>query len=211
MPIEIKVFFGVIIVGGVFGAYLAIKGALCLHNRNYKTGLSYLLVGLPILLLLIVFMILPIIATARSSGPTPCMRNMRKISKAIYMYSTEHNETFPTSFNQITNFLPDQKTFICPHSGQKAGPLALVDQWTDYVLVTNVSPTSHSDLIQAYCKPENHNGIGCNLLYVDGSTTWANEPDFSNLTCNVKAHSRTNERKPQQSSGGDAETAPPQK
>jgi len=111
---------------------------------------------------------IPYFAAVRGNGPTGCCRNLSQIGKACFMYSLDHNEVSPTSFNQITNIMPDPKTFICPDSGNKAGPLSLVDQWTDYILVTNISPTSSNDLILAYCKPENHKNIGCYTMGKDG-------------------------------------------
>ncbi len=129
---------------------------------------------------------------------TGCLKNIRQIGIACCRYSLDHDNTFPTSFTQITNLISNPNTFVCSISGHKPGHLALVDQWTDYVLVTNLSANSSNDLILAYCKPENHKGKGCNMVRVSGSAMWSDSEWFSNLTCNVKAHSRTNKRQSQQ-------------
>lgn len=188
----------VMLGGCLFGLYLAVKGVIHLCRHRIASGLAYVLVGLPLFLLLVASLLLP--AVTCDVGPRPrtgCMRNLSQIGMACIMYSMDHDEAFPTSFRHITNFLPDPGTFICPHSGHKPGPLGLVDEWTDYVLVTNLSAASSSDLILSYCQPKNHDGQGCNVLFVDGSTMWTNPEAFSNLSCEVESLSRLNTREPQ--------------
>lgn len=195
-----EVFTSCVGVGGcIFGLYLAIKGIVCLRQRNLKSGLSYLFVGTPLFLMLTAVMLPAIAFHPVSHKRVPCMSNLNSIWRACVMYSMDHEEVFPTSFAQITNVVQDPKTFICPRSGHKPGPLELVDEWTDYVLVTNVSADSSGKLklILAYCKPENHENRGVNVVCVNGAGLWIDQEGFTNLTCNMKAHSRINEIKPQ--------------
>lgn len=190
--------FCVIIGGCLFGLYLFFKGAACLFQRKIRSGLLYLVVGIPLFLALAAFILLPaIVCHPPRDRRSQCMNNLSQIGKACMMYSMDHNEAFPHSFSQITNFLPNPKVFVCSSSGHKPGPLHLVDQWTDYVLVTNVSAASRSDHVVAYGRPENHDGKGCHVLFVDGSVIWVSPKDFTNLTCNVKSHSKLNTREPQ--------------
>ena len=134
------------------------------------------------------------------------MQNLSQIGKACVMFSMDHDEAMPSSFREITDLLPEATRFICPRSGHKPGPLHLVDQWSDYVLVTNVTAGSSSELVLAYCKPENHGGVGCNVLFVDGSVCWFQAEDFRTIPCDVDNHSRVSEV-PQQPSPRDSSKA----
>jgi hypothetical protein len=180
----------------VFGLYLNIKGVACLRRKKLKSGLAYLFVGIPIFLVFAAMFIPTIAGHPGSRKRAPCLSNLNSIFKAYVMYSMDHKEAFPTSFTQLTNVLQNPKTFICPCSGHKPGPLALVDEWTDYVLITNMSAELSTKSILAYCKPENHKNRGCNVVLLNGAGLWIDVEEFTNLTFNVKAHSRINKRQP---------------
>ena len=122
-----------------------------------------------------------------------CTNHLRQIGMACMQYSIDNQKTMPTSFAQIIKFVPDSKTFICPQSGHKPGHLEFIDEWTDYIFVTNLT-AELDNLVLAYCKPENHKGKGCNVLFVDGHVEWSNAEGFSNLTCDVASHSRINNK-----------------
>lgn len=200
------IFVFIVVVGCLFGLYLAIKGVACILRRRMMSGIGYLLVGIPLFLVLGA----PFLLNTRVgysffihhivSRKMQCMNNLRSIQRACMLYSVYHEAAFPTSFAQITNAFLAPETFMCPCSGHKPGALACVDEWTDYILVTNVSRRSDGKWIVAYCKPENHKGKGCNIFHVKGSVMWSNSEGFSNLTCNVKAHSRINESNPNNAS-----------
>lgn len=140
---------------------------------------------------------LPLYRSREKPSRASCMSNLSQIGRACVMYSMDHNDALPTSFSQLQTAEAPPKVFVCPLSKHKPGNLSEVDQWTDYVLVTNQTAASPAETIVAYCKPENHKGNGCNILLNDGSVIWSKTEDFSNLTVNVKAHSRINEEKPE--------------
>ena len=186
------------IAGALYGLHLGVKGVKCMFCHRIKTGLLYIVVGVPLATLLAGALLVP--AVVCEVGPRPrsrCMLNLSQIGKASIMYAMDNNETLPVSFIQITNFAPDPKCYVCPRSGHEPGPLHLVDEWSDYILITNVSAGSDVGYITAYCKPENHTGEGCNVVFVDGSVMWVNRESFSNLTCDVEAHAAINTREPQ--------------
>jgi len=70
-----------------------------------------------------------------------------------------------------------------------------VNEWADYVLVTNLAAADSSQLILAYCRPENHNDKGCIVSHIDGSVRWCNLEQLTNIPCDVLAGSRVSELK----------------
>ena len=143
-------------------------------------------------------LLLPAREMSCNGSPTHrCMSNLSQIGKACAMYSMDHDEALPTSFLGLTNYLANAKVFVCKSSGHKHGPLHIVDEWTDYILVTNLSAASDSDLVLAYCKPENHKGKGANVLFIDGSVNWVTPDRFHTLSCDIVNHSKINRKKPQ--------------
>ena len=139
---------------------------------------------------------------SRISSRTACAANLSQISLACDMYTQYHNEEFPPSFrslHSLTNYFSnDPKVFICPYSGNKPGPIETVDEWTDYILVTNLNATTNSNLVLVYCKPENHkNGEVYSILLTGFYLKRISPKDFGKLSCDIAGHSRINNR-PQQ-------------
>ncbi len=191
------------VIGGcLFGLYLSFKGLYCLFRREVKSGLLYLVVGVPLFLALAAPLVLPAFITEHHSAKRHrCRMNLNQIVLACKMYAIDHNEEFPPSFLVLTNHVSDARLFVCPGSDHKPGSLHTVDAWTDYVLVTNLSEQAPSGSVLAYCKPGNHRGqdgvTGINVVYVDGSISWVPAAEFSKLTCDVLKTSRINDREPQ--------------
>lgn len=125
-----------------------------------------------------------------------CASNLSKIGRACFMHTKYHNKDFPPSFLVLTNYYADNpKLFICPWSGNKPGPIETVEKWSDYILVTNLSSTSDSDFVLAYCKPENHKKHeDFYILFADFSVVPVKPKDFGKIPCDLTGHSRINKK-----------------
>jgi prepilin-type processing-associated H-X9-DG protein len=177
---------------------IVITVRLCLRHswlRATFVGVS----GLILVVVPAVVLLLPACATPRGGSPTTrCMSNLSQIGKARALYSCDHNESLPASFLSLTNYVDNPRLFVCPLSHNKPGPMETVNEWTDYILVTNLAAGSDPDLVLAYCKPENHaDRNGVNVLFVDCSVIWVQTKDFRTIPCDMVKHSRVS-RKPQQ-------------
>ena len=161
-------FLCVMVAGCLFGLYLASKGVISLFHRNIKSGLAYIIVGIPLFLILAALILLPVVTCDLGPHPrTPCMQNLSEISKACVMYSMDHNEHFPDDLSQLTPiYLKNTNAFFCPSGRNANGSLM------QYVLVENLSETNSSSLILVHCPLGSHKGKGGNVLFVDGSTSW---------------------------------------
>ncbi len=84
---------------------------------------------------------------------------------------------FPNSFAELQPDNPD--LFVCRWSGTQPGPMALVDEWSDYALVPGRTGEEPRDAVLAYGKPLCFPGGGGNVLYVDGSVQWHEGDDYS--------------------------------
>jgi len=108
---------------------------------------------------------------------TSCMSNLQQTGLASRMYQQDHGNSFPHSILGLTNLLPNPKLFICPGTGNEPGALSNVLDWTDY---TFLLPPG-TNMVLAYCSPENHKGEGGNVLFADGSVQWCGPEEFTNI------------------------------
>jgi prepilin-type processing-associated H-X9-DG protein len=127
-------------------------------------------------------MLLPAIAQARERArQTKCMSNLSQLGKASAIYAMDHNDKRPISFSQLNDIIANPSLVICPSSGNEAGDPANIDEWSDYTLVPGLSDASSPDSPYVYCRPENHQGKGGNILYIDGSVGWSRTEEFNTL------------------------------
>lgn len=91
---------------------------------------------------------------------------------------------FPTSWVTFCTIPEAVDSLKCPSTWGHQGPTNLADSWSDYVLATNVTGSSPSSYLLAYCKPGNHRG-GTYVVFIDCSVTWIKTGDFGKLGCDV--------------------------
>lgn len=176
--------FVLLLAGGILcGGFLFIRSIARLVRG--EGGGSDLLIGLCILFLVACLILPAVISPHTPSHRSRCMSNLSQIGKGCAMYAIDHNEAFPTSFRSLTNYINNPKIYICPSSRTKSGTMDTVDQWSDYILVTNLNAAMASDLVLAYCKPGNHTNAGINVLAIDGSVMWQEWTNLPSLTCDV--------------------------
>ena len=146
-----------------------------------------------IILLLLVFaagIILPMIARVRVSGPPERARCSRKLfsnGMAILNYTHDHNEAYPDSFEDLIGSYLEPNDLICPLTKNKPQSELPVSDWSSYILVTHInsvdfnSPNSPSDIIVAYCPPENHPDNVAQVLFTDFRITRYKKDEFLKL------------------------------
>ena len=192
-----------VVLLGLFGLLCIARGIRRLCQGHFLQSFAWGFVGIVLLGPIVAGAFLPAVAVNHApSTHARCMSNLSQIGKACVMYSMDHDEALPASFLLLTNYVSNPKIFVCPHAKKAPGPIDTVDDWTDYVLVTNLTAGSDSVLALAYCKPENHaDRDGVNVLYVDGSVGWTTTDHFDQIPCDILNHSRVS-KKPQHQPGG---------
>jgi len=148
-------------------------------------------------------MLLPAVAAARERARrTRCLANLSQMGKAMKMFSMDNNEMFPTNFNPgLSEYASNPKLYKCPSDTR--GPaidFGSMDPATcSYNLVyespagTPLTEGSSSTTMHACDKDGsvdvtqsgfggNHAGAGGNVLYIDGSVTWAKAAVWQNFT-----------------------------
>lgn len=129
-------------------------------------GVSVLMV--PVLALMISIM-LPSLARAREiTKRAVSASNLRGIGQAAMVYAFDNGKVFPPNFQTlITDGTCTPRQLINPSSGRTAG--------CDYYYVTGLTSDDPRDWIVAYEDPNQHQGEGANVLYVDGTVQFLKE------------------------------------
>jgi len=127
-----------------------------------------------------------------------CMNNLSQIARATQVYRIDHSNAWPRSILDLTNDLQNPKVFRCISTGQQAGALTNVQEWTDYVFC---SPPGENTVL-AYCAPENHENRGSNIVFADGSVQFLKPEEFADVLKNGRQGA------PTKSSNATSNTAP---
>ena len=120
--------------------------------------------------------ILPMIARVKYSSPPErarCARKLFSIGKEILNYTQDHNGAYPDSFEDLMGSYLEPNDLICPLTNNNPQPELPVSYWSSYILVHHInsvdlnSPDSPSNIIVAYCPPENHPDNVAYVLFAD--------------------------------------------
>ena len=104
-----------------------------------------------------------------------CRHSLNLLGLLCREYAAVHEGRFPSTWVELesveygTNSI---QLFRCPSAGHEIGAWAQVDSWSDYRLLPGRSTNDPPDRLLALEPPENHQGAGGNVLFVDGSTQW---------------------------------------
>ena len=162
--------------GALHGGGLAIGGLVTGYIGTVLTTLAVLgiLAG----------MLLPAVATARDRAQrVRCMNNLAQIGRCCMEYAADNDERLPQSFKALESYAGNSPAlFVCPATGKQPGDFSSVDEWTDYVLVAEISPNDASNAILAFSKPECYRGKGGNVLTRDGAVRWCDSGEYGALT-----------------------------
>jgi len=94
---------------------------------------------------------------------------MKQIGLGLKMYAGDHRERYPEKLADTGRYLAyKSQMFACPGSGNRAGDIKTVDEWTDYVYLSGLSESVPPDTILMYCPPKNHEWEFGNILFADG-------------------------------------------
>lgn len=162
--------------GTVGGGGLAISGLVTGYIGTVLT--TIMLLGL------LAGMLLPALAAARDRAQrASCVSNLKQIGLAARMYSADHQEVFPNELKSLTAYIGNSpELFICPAKRRKAGELAAVDEWADYVIVPNRKESDPANTVLGFSKPHCYPGKGGNILFVDGHVEWVSLDEYNKLT-----------------------------
>lgn len=149
-------------------------------------------------------MLLPAVAAARERARrTRCLANLSQMGKAMKMFSMDNSELFPTNFNpELGEYAANPKLYKCPSDTRSfANQFSdIADLTCSYNLVyespqgTPLTEGSSSTTMHACDKDGtvgdvtqssfggNHAGSGGNVLYIDGSVSWAKAVVWKNFS-----------------------------
>jgi len=120
----------------------------------------------------------------------PCRGNLRQIGLAINGYSVDYDGEFPPTFRELyPDYVNNPKLFSCPAKRSKytkdfvSGKVG--ERSSSYVYLPGRFVALPGDFILAYDKPDNHDGDGINVLFLDVHVAWR-KMDTANARANFQ-------------------------
>ena len=123
-------------------------------------------------------------ATKEATSRERCQANLHELWTAAKLYGPYQVESFPPTLQVMFKISAYPSIYICPATGHHPGDTNHVDLWTDYVYVSGLKESDPPSCVLAFCPPENHQGKGANVLFVDGKVRWYSVEEFKKLTSN---------------------------
>jgi prepilin-type processing-associated H-X9-DG protein len=111
-----------------------------------------------------------------------CQANLHYFWVELHMYGPGQSASFPPSLQAMFLDSHIPSLYICPASGHHPGVTNHVELWTDYAYVSGLDDSAPTGCVLAFCPPENHQGEGANVLFVDGKVRWYSVEEFKKLT-----------------------------
>jgi hypothetical protein len=153
-------------------------------KKNHIIVASAVVIGASLLLF-------PIVSRLREprAPRVECLMRLNQLGLLGAAYQSDHGGRAPTNMTALMTCGPEylrpeyettQACFVCPATGHVPGRPEQVDEWTDYKVFTNDAGTN-LDVPFAYCRPENHHGVGGSILFRDGSIEWYSPEEFSDV------------------------------
>ena len=97
-----------------------------------------------------------------------CSANARLLSLALHMYAADHDDAFPPDLGSLyPGYVKEEQIFDCPAS-KFIGTAAK----SDYEYISGLSESSGLAEVIIYDRDGNHDGIGRNVVRVNGSVEW---------------------------------------
>ena len=165
-------------------------------SRGFKIFLLLLALGF------LMFHLADRMATIRRRPRRPsCGSNLKQLGLGIMMWRSDHTNAFPRDWAEISRYIAHQpKLLVCPSSGHQPGDIATASQWSDFSLVTNPAPLFPSEAVLACCSPENHQGEGACVLFLDGHVEWLNSQEWGKILSKQQPAMKWGSNKPFQDS-----------
>lgn len=110
-----------------------------------------------------------------------CASNLLAIGQAVLVFANDDDGKLPEGLQALIDdgsLVPRQ--LVSPLSGNR-------EPACDYYYVTGLTWDDPPDWIVAYADPAYRNGIGANVLYLDGHVVFVMEPEFSQQLQRFKA------------------------
>jgi prepilin-type processing-associated H-X9-DG protein len=156
-------------------------------------GLAVPFAVLPIIGILM-GILMPALAEAREQArKTVCAKNMSALSKAMLIYASDYGEQYPTSSEWcdllIEHNKESKKVFGCPGAyegtcnyamNKNAEVLGIVSP-PDMVLLFETKPGWNQFGGSEILSTENHRGVGCNIVFVDGHVEFVKKEGLNGL------------------------------
>jgi prepilin-type processing-associated H-X9-DG protein len=125
--------------------------------------------------IVVMWLVVALVSGFKALARVDCEFNLRQIGLPCREYAESHAGHFPSTWVQL-NFVGEDanwaKLLRCPRTHHEIGDWTNVDLWADYRLLPGRTTNDPPDTVLALEPLINHESIGANVLFVDGSTQW---------------------------------------
>jgi len=191
IPYTIAYFLGLMTASvGVPLSLVGLAGSRGDRKRAIISGLNCI-ASLAFVLLLFVWPVIKYNIIDHQRAPrAECASRLSNLAYLSACYSVDHDDRLPTNMTSCLAYWPeyskseyrdDLRFLLCPATDHEAGRKDDADHWTDFVVVTHSTVTQEPHTPFIFCPPQNHGGMGGNILFSDGMVKWYDADQFSNV------------------------------
>lgn len=125
-----------------------------------------------------------------------CQNWLYSLDGALTGYCYPPKTNYPPSLSCLGSNDTSPSVLVCPGVWPALKdypePLSEMDEYTDYIYVAGLGPTSPLGIPLLICPPINHRGKGGNVLDSDHSLRWVPSPEIDKLIDWTYAHAESN-------------------
>ena len=182
------------LICGILAVFKIEKSAGRLKGRGLAiAGIAVSGVSLFVLPIFLAILMPALARTRALAYQMVCGTNMSGLGRAMFIYASENNNTFPTPSKWcdllIENTDVSAEIFLC--RGSNEGPCSYamnenikntdVNNPSDIVLLFETYPGWNQFGGPEILSIDNHAGEGCNVMYLDGRVEFIKQENFNNL------------------------------
>jgi prepilin-type processing-associated H-X9-DG protein len=125
----------------------------------------------------------PVARAREAARREACMKNLRQIALACFMYLNDHKSMFPERLSELGKYVGNLEVFSCPETEAEITVPEDIDSKSSYTLIGGFSlkdVKNPSEKLVLYESVKNHTE-GANVAFADGHVEWVSSERLQEL------------------------------
>jgi prepilin-type processing-associated H-X9-DG protein len=125
----------------------------------------------------------PVARAREAARREACMKNLRQIALACFMYLNDHKSMFPERLSELKEYVGNLEVFSCPETEAEITVPEDIDSKSSYTLIGGFSlkdVKNPSEKLVLYESVKNHTE-GANVAFADGHVEWVSSERLQEL------------------------------